>query len=320
MVVAVAVLASGCGGSGNDSQPTPQAVGFTAFCEGALTASMGKVASCLHANPALLPGVADGCAEIQKEITANRVAYDATRGAACLAASQAATCADLLSGGWASLSGCEQVLTGRVANGGGCYSSGTCASGFCTADWTSACPGTCQAFAGSGASCAAAECAPGLVCEWSAAGTATCKAASAAGGACPCQDGLWCDAGVCRARQTSGACSLGGAFQCALGYACSYSAASPTCLPVVGAGGSCTAASEVCGPGYACVAGTCTSWPSVGQACGAPAYACIGGYCASGTCLAHKAPGAACGADHECASGLCSAGGACEAAAACSAP
>ena len=169
-------------------------------------------------------------------------------------------------------------------------------------------------------------CAAGLVCgDW------TCVTAGGLGSACPCQDAYWCDPsggfpGTCRAPQTRGTCtfpvgpgSSGSPLgACATGYHCDFGTSE--CAPIAAAGGDCSASPMACGAGYGCPAGTCVSWPKLGEACeGLP---CIGGYCDRGAsparCVPYKTTG--CTAHAECASFSCGSDGNCAPVVDCAAP
>lgn len=300
------------GGGGTD---------FLTVCGQIQTAIASLMSSCMKMNPALFtsPGPYMGapCAELQKEIIAGRVTYDASQGAACAAALPSLTCSSVFpDGNWNTPASCNAALVGQVATSGTCYVSDDCANGWCTADLTATCPGTCQAYAGLGASCGngTTECAPGLMC-WSNGDPATCRTPAGLGAACPCQAGLWCDqqipSPVCKAPKTSGTCSYQDG-ECAVGYQCFFDGTSQHCAAIAGNGGSCTA--NPCGWGYACASGTCHPWATVGQSCvgASTGGACTGGYCdGTNTCVAYKANGATCTSYNQCASGDCDGTGHC---------
>jgi len=293
---------------------------FATVCNNVFTTLENLVVSCYHANPALFSGSTNGiftgagCADWQKEITAGRVTYSSTQGAACNTAVGQLTCASL------DLSNpvppaCTAALTGTVSNGNTCYNSVDCLSGsYCTAQISSApCPGTCQPFLAAGAVCTSSDqCGPSAECT----GTTpmTCVTLStAAGGACPCAGNLWCDTGntaggpngTCTAFLGTGA-TCTSSTACGGGKVCVGTVANPTpttCQPSVGSGGDCTASSSLCGPGWECQPSTspptmlCVSPPGVGSPCGINNLFCIGGYCgypALPTCQPYLAPGAAC--------------------------
>jgi hypothetical protein len=291
---------------------------FATLCPQAVTAQETLFAACTKINPALFATPIfslDFCADFQKEITAGRIAYDPVQGAACLAAFQAQTCSDILrGGGFATPPACDAALTGQVAQGGACYTSDSCQAGFCTADRTLACPGTCQPFAQAGQSCANADCAAGLTCDVLPA-LPVCATASAAGGTCPCRDGLWCDTsggppGSCQPLPGAGAACTP-ASECDIASQC----VNGTCRALVGGGATCGATAP-CGFGWSCPAGTCVSWPGVGASC-ADTFACIGGYCdvfaANPVCVTYRTVGQTCSATLsglDCDTGNC-AGGVC---------
>jgi hypothetical protein len=276
-------------------------IDYPTLCQGSLTQAKDLLTTCLHWNPdyvnAIMTSGVFECTDIGKEITAGRVVYSPTQAAACAAALGAVTCALFSS---PTPAACDLVLTGTVANGGSCYLDVDCSTGWCNST-ASTCPGTCQAFAQLGGSCATVSCGPGLTCD----GTPrTCKAESAASGPCPCQAGLWCDdavsPGTCKVPQTSGACATSNAGQCAIGYAC-VGTPSTTCQSTVGLGGDCTASDTLCGLGYSCDAAThkCVSWPKLGEACGSSSsnMMCIASYCdvvVTNVCVAYKQVGAPC--------------------------
>jgi hypothetical protein len=302
---------------------------FLAACTALFSAYQGLLETCTQANPAFLsaPGPFSGnfdCAGIQREITANLVAYDPLLGAACVSDAQALGCSALLAGGGLTIpASCEGSITGLVASGGSCYSSNDCAAGSCSSDFTATCPGTCQPFVALGGDCSSADCASGLTCDYQAM-TPTCVTQGTTGSPCPCQEGLWCDTmggtpGICTAPQTAGGICTADPASCAPGYECvgfTFFPPSPgTCQALVGGGAAC-GASVPCGLGWVCPSGTCVSVPSTGAACDpATTPFCIGGYCdftlATPVCVAYKADGAPCADSGECASGNCGAGGLC---------
>ena len=279
-------------------------IDYATLCQGSLTEAKDLMTTCLHWNPdyvnAILTNGVFECTDIGKEITAGRVVYSPTQAEACAAALGAVTC-ELFYSPTPTPAACDSVLTGTVVNGASCYLDVDCATGWCNAT-ASTCPGTCQPFAQLGQSCETVSCGPGLTCD----GTpGTCKAESAASGPCPCQAGLWCEPvsavdGICKAPQTSGACSPSNAGQCAIGHVC-VGTLSTTCQAMVGLDGDCTASDTLCGMGFSCDAAThrCVSWPKLGEACGTSNanMMCIASYCdVVGTqrCVAYKQVGAPC--------------------------
>ncbi len=273
---------------------------ITALCQTSLSSFRNLYTTCLHANPDFVNALfTDGflsCNTTSKEVTSGRVVYNASQGAACASALASLTCAQF--GSSLTPAACATVLTGTVQTGGTCYEDDDCAAGTCSAT-AKACPGTCQPLAQLAQSCASLTCAGTLTCSAS----QVCVAPSAVNGACPCQDGLWCDSssaspGTCKAPQTSGACNATNDGQCALGTTCAGTA-SPTCMPLVGLQGDCSADASLCGFGYTCDVAShrCVGFPKVGEACGATNPVCIGGFCdLAGTqkCVAYKDLGAAC--------------------------
>jgi hypothetical protein len=294
---------------------------FLAVCSGVFDKQISLMETCLHWNPAIISSTIGSsqvfCADTQKEIAAGLITYNPTQGTACASASQALTCADLVSlAGVTTPAACDTALVGTVNNGGACYSGNDCKTGFCTWDLASGtCPGTCQPFALLGQSCSSSICADGLACDAS-----ICKTESPVGGACPCQSSLWCDtagggAGVCKAPLPLGASCTLASDHCNVLTKCAGAPA--TCQSYVGLGASCTPGStpldSLCGLGYDCdsVTSKCVSWPKVLESC-ATIPICINAYCdalaASPTCKAYLADGATCNPSLfglECASHHC---------------
>jgi len=296
-------IGSGSGGS------------FASLCQSVFSTYSNLYETCLKANPAALSSIAgfisNFCSVDQTEINAGRVVFNSAQASACQSAFAGLSCAELA--GATLQAACSGVLTGTVANGSACYTGIDCANGSCD-DSATTCPGTCSAYATQGQSCATQSCAPGLTCILA---TTTCQTPVVAGGACTstsdCAGGLFCDtasSNTCKAQQTSGACSTSNADQCAIGSVCA--SGTSTCMPLQGAGGSCSASPEdLCGVGYECnTAGTCVSWPSVGQACSASAPQCIDSFCditaASPVCTAYVAVGSPCTSPLQCQSFNCS--------------
>jgi hypothetical protein len=319
-IVATILALAACGKSNGDSG----SLSYLAACAALEARTVALYSSCFHANPISAQWVngASTCATTQKEIDKGLISYDATKGAACDVATRGLSC-DFIYGPAAAPADCTAMLTGKVAANGTCYSSADCQAGFCTTEATATCPGTCKPFGTVDASCGDdAPCGPGLDCFGD-----VCKARSAAGGACPCQAGLWCDlevttstgTGTCKAPLAAGAtCNPHGSDNCALGFVCATDTA--TCQALVGEGGACapprqTDDSTVCGSGYHCDASTkkCVSDPAVGSAC-TTEINCLIGYCddtttpATPVCKALIASGGNCTTPEQCASLSCTDG------------
>ena len=296
-------------------------VSYTAACAAFEAASVALYASCFHANPLDIQGDdTSSCAAVQKEIDKGLISYDATKGAACIAALGTLPC-DFIFGLASAPAACAAMLSGKVATNGSCYSSVDCQAGFCTSEVTTTCPGTCKPFGADGASCADdAPCGSGFECF-----TGACKARSAAGGACPCKVGLWCDldlstnSGTCKARLAAGAsCNAHGSDTCAIGLICAADTA--TCKALAGEGDTCVPPTQsggptVCGRGYHCDSSTkkCVSDPTAGHACSADVN-CLMGYCDDVTtpsapvCKALVSDGGNCTDPLQCASLSCTNG------------
>ena len=298
---------------------------FVTLCNGLFDKVTSLFTTCLKANPAivtqLLGSGAGFCLDRQKEIDAGKIQYDATQGAACNAAIQTLDCSGLSAqGGFTVPPACQASLSGQVGNGLQCYDSADCASGFCGWDLASGtCPDTCRPFIQAGGACDGAGCASGLVCDGPF-GAQTCKAPSGAGGACPCQDNLWCDTSgatpVCRAFLSQNAPCDPQNSLCNVLTTCVGT--TPTCQPWIGVDAACDPAADRCGIGYTCsgVSNKCVSVPGLGEPC---TTLCVGSWCdflsPTPTCKALLADGATCNPvlqGFDCASGSCTASSRCE--------
>jgi len=290
--------------------------GFVTVCNGLFDKLTSLFVTCLHANPLAvdqLIGSNQFCADRQREIDAGLMTYSATQGAVCQSAIAALDCS-VLSGGFGSAAppACQATLTGTVAQGGTCWDSSNCAAGYCTWDLlTGTCPGTCQPFTAAGAACSDDTCGPDL-----GAAQPTCKLLSGTGGACPCQDALYCDTSgataTCRPFLATGATCTSFGAPCNLLTTCGGSPS--TCQAYVGAGATCDPTDSQCGIGYDCTGTstfTCTSLPALGDACD---FQCLRSWCdflsPTPTCHALLADGATCNPDYfgaDCLSGSCNA-------------
>lgn len=295
---------------------------FVTLCNGLFDKVTSLFTTCLKANPAivtqLLGSGAGFCTDRQREIDAGTIHYDAAAGATCNAAIQTLDCSVLSSqGGFTVPPACDAALVGQVANGGQCWDSADCATGYCGWDLsTGTCPDTCRPFVAAGGACPGGEgCADGLVCDGG-----ICKTPSGPGLPCPCRDDLWCDASgatpVCRAFLAQGASCDPLASLCNGLTTCVGAPA--TCQPWLGVGATCATTADRCGIGYVCsdASSTCVSVPALGDAC---TDLCVGSWCdvfsQTPTCKALLADGATCNPilfGLDCASGSCNASARCE--------
>lgn len=222
-------------------------------------------------------------------VDAGRIAYDPAMATECLAAIEAATCAELDGGSGPAV--CDGVFTGTVADGDVCGSSDECATGWCDAGIT--CPWLCAARKPEGSDCSdSGECLSGA-CDWA---THLCvpDVPGAEGEPCgrgvdSCLPGLYCDSGVCRPRLAVAEYCSGFNNDCQTGLGC---AEDRRCRPLVPVGESCAAAA--CGMGVYCsaAAGTrCADIPwRAGDDC-AEHGGCWGLGCASsGLCVEGTVP------------------------------
>ncbi len=211
-------------------------------------------------------------------VQAGTLGYDAKQAALCLA--QLNDCEQQFDEGVAPQ--CETVFLGKTVNGGSCDRDEVCQSGYCKGE-VDGCPGTCQAKASVGSSCAeSAACQVGLGCVGG-----QCKALFAVdvGGPCvkslECKAGLWCSAGAaggtCTAKGEAGApCQDPGS--CKPGFSCAFSGPDkpPACQANLKAGQPCAVFAQPgkakCGAGLVCVGnggvdGTCVQAAGLGGAC-----------------------------------------------------
>jgi hypothetical protein len=272
------------------------------------------------------------CQRFLGNIAAHRIRFDGTHGASCLRAIGATVAAC----GGASVSmqevtECGGVLTPLVPLGGTCTSFYVVGLGeqclgdgvYCKEGPGYACTGVCTARLPIGSPCdqsssADDRCIKSASCDSK---TKTCvptPAAPGEGDTCgapnepSCAKGFYCDRtvpdagvgmGVCRARKTSGGCSLDS--DCATGLRC---IGTPTmCTTPRAVGQACTPGARECDLWSHCSAdGKCTSaGAAIGQPCGTVGGELVpcaqGGYCdvaalagTAGTCQALKHDGDAC--------------------------
>lgn len=238
------------------------------------------------------------CSSGRDAIEAGRLDYDPVQAKACAAASVGScdNMAALAYGTRAADPACAGVVTGALGLGDECHPdstnyAGECAEGHCAA---TACPSTCQAFAGEGDECdllaslcdpaqffcngqgecqpfvepgepcpARNECAAGDFCHGIDDQTYLCTTPTAVGEACGPSDSC-ADLSVC----LDGECTA----QVALGQACTWTGNCPsgsfcngTCRAYVELDGDCTV--DSCSPGLTCVDTVCLAQGRVGDDC-----------------------------------------------------
>jgi hypothetical protein len=334
-LVATALLA-GCGSS--DTGPANAG----AWCQAYTNTVTAKWNGC---GPSLFPEPVLGsvismiydCQTVQAAQDAGRIAYDRSRGQACLDAIQGLTCAQFNNSSAILLGACGDAMVGKVPPGGTCYSGlgYECAGGSCDLATFSACRtgGTCVTYAKWGESCLdPVACGPGLVCNLS--GVCETEPTTTflnAGGDCTrantvCNDGLYCHGttGLCTATMLANAACTG-SEECRTGLHCDT--ATLVCTAKLKLGDSCVPGERKCGGNAYCGAGnTCVASPVVGADCtpvpGEVVF-CQNSWCAppvapatAPRCAAFAAPGAACdtgntlqcGFGYECAAASGSAG------------
>jgi hypothetical protein len=203
----------------------------------------------------------------------------------CASAVTAETCSDFLAG--TTPAEC-QAAPGAIAEGGGCYYGGQCATQYCAVPKGAPC-GKCAPLPKAGDSCATTEsCGPDLTCDRS---TFVCVVSAQANAACnantPCARGLSC---VGATRRKDGVCQPEGT---SVGAACDRTnTIAPSCSAafglVCGADGKCAAAT-IAPPGASC--GTLDSGTVI---CGGDGSCERPMGSKMGTCAAPLADGAAC--------------------------
>lgn len=226
-------------------------------------------------------------------IVANdNVVFDAAAAATCIEALSTASCVTNTFGfaDTAAVDACDGVLTGSVANGGGCALAIECAdtTASCFGTDENGCGGTCTPRAAIGEACTASDCVDGASCS-----EGVCVALRpfvAAGEACDpradvCVDGFQCIDEVCAAVNIAD-----------VGEACSQT--------------------EYCinqSTKNACVDDVCTARPGVGDACTGACDA-EAAFCGDdGVCAALGTTGAACDSSSACSVELTCTDGACAA-------
>jgi hypothetical protein len=250
--------------------------------------------------------------------------WDAALAADCFDAMQTASCDDFESGAMeVEHRECIDMFDGSVATGSACYLDAECANGWC--DTSSACPGTCAAFAAPGAPCGGSggDCGPGYECGIE----GTCVAAVvdtllSEGQACgvpntTCRYGLYCDEGTesCRAYVAENSACGEGTADCIPGTICHPTDGRCTRVQLATtAGAACGETTlTMCDPlsNLHCdrTTGQCATLPGNGQPCvdmGFFGMCGAGAYCGpDDLCHTKLADGAACENDNWCQSDEC---------------
>jgi hypothetical protein len=273
----------------------------------------------------------------QAAIAMGTLTYDGTQAQACVDAVNALGCAATTT---RRPGACAQLFVGHVALGGACAMDEECmGDAYCSL--TTACPGTCQARAASGATCTNDNgCQSGLRCGGT--GTArSCVTPAGDGAACQgttgndCGGGFICVggsatmAGMCHtvasvfAAASGAACNPVNGQLCQPGLSCVVTSGSNiTCMAGGTANGMPCHASlpDQCVTGSYCsgtnvtagmFAGTCAPLPTAGMPC---ANVTFGQRCADGNacdgavCAAVVDNGGTCTTNADCSSGLCRSG------------
>jgi hypothetical protein len=307
----------GCGGSSSGETATEPQVSATVteFCRSAVEAIVRYESRCFGGSVEMWRAIFESlnCDATAASAAAGRLAYDPARAAACLSQLEQASCTNSTDS-----VDCAQAVVGQANPGGACNDLHTvfseCAPGsYCDAA-AYACGGTCRQYAPAGGSCALpatgtrVRCAPHTSCDTT---TNICVADAAEGQPCgSCVTTQYCDragadggtsvSGVCRPRQTSGACPTG--VECQTGYTCSTANGAKTCVRWKFTGEACIIGQNECYPLTYCGAdGRCSADGAPGgascgkQANGETVRCARGFFCASNsTCQPQKPPGSVC--------------------------
>jgi hypothetical protein len=298
-LAAAATLLAGCPDDPESGGPTLSSATAADFCRSSLTLYAEGYVECREITPEVADvvvanGVAEVCDVLAASVSAGRITYSPPAGAACLAALDARSCVELRAEDDVP---CASPFTGTVPNAGACTLWNDCASGWCDTSGGT-CPGTCTAWLGEGDPCfTAGECGPGLACGLD--GTCVPEPPLASEGqscaAADCAVGLFCEwpSMTCRPEGAAGA-ACSGSGDCRPGFGC---AANATCQPYLAAGANCGTTDTVCIPGTSCVEGLCRVWPRAGEPCNDIDRWCLDSWCDAGTCRAYLAEGAVCEGD-----------------------
>lgn len=323
---ALALAAAGCGDTADEDRiDTAQE-----YCEALVAEGARVAAECLEYTPDMAALVVAFEYGFHCDVLDGAgVAYDASKGEACLAALQGWSCSQYFWLG-APPPDCYDAFDGQVAEGGACTSPWQCQSLRCDFD---ACdvPGTCAPAAAPGEACdRSTPCRPGSSCT-DVGGALTCVAwetppapvgEGADCSAAPCADAFRCDGdqtpSTCVARLSDGEpCSS--SEECRWGSDCESTPDGSFCDREPRPGDGCEPGSHECVSGAYCTdAGTCAAYPHVAGDCGVTAAGedvpCIDGWCdaeGDGTCKAFLPAGGdctryeQCGFEAACVDGTC---------------
>lgn len=232
------------------------------------------------------------CLHARTGVDADRLGFDGVAATACLAA---LTPDDCVRPFWPAT--CHAVFEGKVGLGGACYVEESlvflvgvqaCADGWCDEgpDEAKVCPGACEPWAATLASCDGARCAPEDFCD----GSGVCRPRAAVGA--PCPEGELCvESATC--AEVDGA---------------------PTCVELVQEATDTCDARHVCPTLTVCVDARCQDRSALGEPCRASFQCEDDGACVTldgervGTCTARAAADAPCGRDDHCQEDLFCAG------------
>jgi hypothetical protein len=302
------------------------------FCHAVFDVVGGQFATCFGLPPSAgtrLFGDPIFCERFMASLAAGRERFDPTHAAACVAELGQAVSCDFSTSSMPSMpsmpSDCAGALAPLVPPGGACHAfAGTNLAAECTGDaycmqGPGHCDGTCTTRAAIGQPCDSnsdLRCVSNATCD---SATKRCVAAvtNAEGGPCTtsgqpgCVQGLICDfttvdggsSGTCRAKRSSGPCTMD--FQCANAYRCAGPSGAAACTAPKAVGAACTPGLHECSLlGYCGAGNVCSeTQAAIGQPCGAingESIPCArGAYCdgplfSAGTCRAVLQAPAAC--------------------------
>ncbi|MBI5531257.1 MAG: hypothetical protein HY898_00980 [Deltaproteobacteria bacterium] len=340
-MLGLVIASAACSGDDSGSQPGGRGqVSIDQWPSAMADVLCDKLATCMPSTQAMVMGgvdcrahytalLTDAAASLQSAIGKGTIIYHPDAMGACIAAMEAAGCADNDS---ESIPECRNALEGTVANGGDCTQSNECTDdGICIV--TTSCPGKCMSRTPEGGACSSSSrCQSGLTC-----GNGKCVAPSTHGQPCEsssCAGFMMCVGSpkTCKTESeifvgAEGAgCDLNAFTLCQPGLVCRIGAIvgstyTAECAKPVSSGAACKLAfPEQCPVGEYCagldlqggkVDGVCEPLPGDGQTCAntpdpmicAPETACTGS-----TCKSLKHIGAACTSSYECYSSACSSG------------
>lgn len=212
------------------------------FARAYAEASCGRSARCELLDPGLVAACEQSlrmvfAQDVERGITAGRIRYDGERARACVDGLRDTPCLrDSVPE--AVQADCLAAVVGTVASGGQCSGLFECAGGLCVPESAGACPSSCPAVLGKGASCQLRQ-----------------------GPECDLRQSLRCVQGQCRNPGRGGdPCDTD--LDCDAEHVC----VSGRCAGLLGEGAQC-AGDAACAVGLACIGERCTRRHGEGERC-----------------------------------------------------